>query len=290
MAGTVRELDRKPGLVALNGAQGLRWNKDNAEADLAGGQLAATTDDGPRTDVAEADGARDSYWTSGGCGAFAVAMVQRWPHLKIAVEVYRDGDDQFVSHCWAYDGTHKFDIFGAETWKPSEVSMGYRTDRVILDQNAEQVDDLFSTGANLGSVWEAADVIEEMFEQQTLLSDSGDTITLSSLADRWPQYASPEGAEGQCEGASIDVQELIGGSMIRCTGMMDEPVRNPNGAPLEAIGHHAVLLNGQVIDVTARQFDPGAPFPQLVDEWEYVDGWGCVERFDAETDEWVPYP
>lgn len=289
MTGAVQERDRKSGLIALPGARGLRWNKDNAEANLAGGQLTATTDGGPRTDVGEVDVASDSYWTSGGCGAFAAAMVERWPHLKIAVEMYVDGGEEFVSHCWAYDGTHKFDIFGSETWEPSEAPIGYRTTRVILDQSAQQVDDLFSSGANLGAMWEALNVIEKMFEPQTLQTSGGGTITLASLGDRFPQYATAEGAEGQCEGASIDVQELIGGTMIRCTGMMDQPRRNPNGAALEAIEHHAVLLNGQVIDVTARQFDPSAPFPQLVDEWEYVDGWESVEQFDAEADEWVPY-
>ena len=51
----------------------------------------------------------------GGCGSFALAMKEAYPHVKIAAEVDHEG---FVSHAWAYDGTYRYDADGATEWSP----------------------------------------------------------------------------------------------------------------------------------------------------------------------------
>lgn len=281
---TVREHDTRPGLIALSGTQGLRWNKDNTEATLPGGLLVADEIDGPRTNVPEYPDARTSYWTSGGCGAFAAAMVDRWPHLKIAVDIYMSSGEELVSHCWAYDGTHKYDIFGSEEWEPTEHAFGYDSLRVVLDQSAEQVDALFSTDANLDAMWEALDVIEVMFGEQSVTAGDGSCVTMIELAERWPEYGSADGARGESKIAALAVQELVGGELVRCTNEATELSDTP-----DADVHYAVLLNGSMIDLAARELNADASFPSLTDGCDYAEKWESTEKFDPRTDEWSMY-
>lgn len=107
-------------------------------------------------------------WHAGGCGAFAMAMVERWPHLKIACEMYNDHGAESVAHAWAYDPTtgHRFHIFGAEKWEPT-TRPDYDPDshRVLLDQSPGDVRRLFR-GFNTSEdhVFDALEVACEMFD------------------------------------------------------------------------------------------------------------------------------
>lgn len=107
-------------------------------------------------------------WHAGGCGAFAIALTERWPHLKIAAEMYHDHGAESVTHAWAYDPatSTRFHIFGAETWEPT-VRPDYDPDshRVLLDQSAEDVRRLFR-GFNTSedAVYDALEVVCEQFD------------------------------------------------------------------------------------------------------------------------------
>ena len=107
-------------------------------------------------------------WHAGGCGAFAIALTERWPHLKIAAEMYHDHGAESVAHAWAYDPATntRFHIFGAETWEPT-ARPDYDPDshRVLLDQSADDVRRLFR-GFNTGedAVFDAMEVVCEQFD------------------------------------------------------------------------------------------------------------------------------
>lgn len=107
-------------------------------------------------------------WHAGGCGAFAIAMTERWPHLKIAAEMYHDHGSESVAHAWAYDPATntRFHIFGSEPWTPTE-DPDYDPDshRVLLDQSAADVRALFG-GRNTSedTVFDAMEVACEMFD------------------------------------------------------------------------------------------------------------------------------
>lgn len=117
-------------------------------------------------------------WQEGGCGAFAIGMAQRWPHLKIACEMYDDHGADSVAHAWAYDpATNKrFHIFGAEDWKPT-TRPDYDPDshKVLLDQSPEDVQTLFR-GFNCSedAVMDATDVACEMFDPEYTPDDEYD--------------------------------------------------------------------------------------------------------------------
>lgn len=107
-------------------------------------------------------------WHAGGCGAFAIALTERWPHLKIAAEMYHDHGAESVAHAWAYDPATntRFHIFGAEAWAPT-TRPDYDPDshRVLLDQSAEDVRRLFR-GFNTSedTVYDAMEVVCEQFD------------------------------------------------------------------------------------------------------------------------------
>lgn len=109
-------------------------------------------------------------WHEGGCGAFAIAMTERWPHLKIAAEMYHDHGAESVAHAWAYDPAtgHRFHIFGAEKWEPT-TRPDYDPDshRVVLDQTPEDIKRLFR-GFNTSEdhVYDAMDVACELFDPE----------------------------------------------------------------------------------------------------------------------------
>lgn len=134
----------------------------------------------PNTDVGEhwsiAEGG--TRWHEGGCGAFAIAMTERWPHLKIACELYDDHGAESVAHAWAYDpSTNKrFHIFGAEDWTPT-TSPDYDPDshRVVLDQSPDDVRRLFR-GFNTSEdqVYDAMDVAVELFDPNYQPDESDD--------------------------------------------------------------------------------------------------------------------
>lgn len=107
-------------------------------------------------------------WHEGGCGAFAIAMTERWPHLKIAAEMYHDHGAESVAHAWAYDPNtnHRFHIFGAEPWTPTtRPDYDPESHRVLLDQSPEDVRRLFR-GFNTSedSVYDAMEVACELFD------------------------------------------------------------------------------------------------------------------------------
>lgn len=124
----------------------------------------------PNTEVAQhwsiAEGG--DRWHAGGCGAFAIALTERWPHLKIAAEMYHDHGAESVAHAWAYDPATntRFHIFGAEQWEPT-TRPDYDPDshRVLLDQNADDVRRLFR-GFNTSedTVFDAMEVVCEQFD------------------------------------------------------------------------------------------------------------------------------
>lgn len=117
-------------------------------------------------------------WHEGGCGAFAIAMTERWPHLQIACEMYDDHGAESVAHAWAYDPAtnRRFHIFGAEKWQPtSQPDYDRGSHRVLLGQSAEDVRRLFR-GHNCGedSVYDALEVACEMFDPGYVPPDGDD--------------------------------------------------------------------------------------------------------------------
>lgn len=131
----------------------------------------------PSTDVGEhwsiAEGG--TRWHEGGCGAFAIAMTERWPHLKIAAEMYDDHGAESVAHAWAYDPATntRFHIFGAETWQPT-TRPDYDPDshRVLLEQSPDDIRRLFR-GFNTGedAVFDGMEVACEMFDPDYVADD-----------------------------------------------------------------------------------------------------------------------
>lgn len=166
--------------MAQNMATGVHASHAAREAEIAARQSAQPVaesaevsgwDPGtPSTEVGEhwsiAEGG--TRWHEGGCGAFAIAMTERWPHLKIACEMYHDCGAESVAHAWAYDPATntRFHIFGAEKWEPT-TRPDYDPDshRALLDQSPDDVRRLFR-GFNTGEdhVFDAMDVACEMFD------------------------------------------------------------------------------------------------------------------------------
>jgi hypothetical protein len=121
-------------------------------------------------------------WHAGGCGAFAIAAVERWPHLQIACEMYYDHGKETVAHAWAYDPatSTRFHIYGAESWTPTD-RPDYDRDshRVLLNQTAEDVRRHFR-GHNCSedTVMDAMDVVCEMFDPNFVADDEFDRTHL----------------------------------------------------------------------------------------------------------------
>lgn len=117
-------------------------------------------------------------WHAGGCGAFAIAMTERWPHLKIAAEMYHDHGAESVAHAWAYDPATntRFHIFGAEQWEPT-IRPDYdpESHRVLLDQSPDDVRRLFR-GFNTSedAVYDALEVACEQFDPDYVADDEYD--------------------------------------------------------------------------------------------------------------------
>lgn len=114
-------------------------------------------------------------WHAGGCGAFAIAMTERWPHLTIAAEMYHDHGAESVAHAWAYDPATntRFHIFGAEPWTPTNrPDYDPESHRVLLDQSPDDVRRLFR-GFNTSedSVYDAMEVACEMFDPDYVAPD-----------------------------------------------------------------------------------------------------------------------
>jgi len=120
------------------------------------------------------------------------------------------------------------------------------------------------------------------------LSDDDDA-SISAIRSELRDFSTPEGATYFCEGGSMMLQEMIGGEMLRLTGMVSEPSRNPGDSNLAAIEHHVLVKNGYVYDITARQFEPSADFPQILAVEEFLSKWNTVEMFDREEDDWIDY-
>jgi len=94
-------------------------------------------------------------------------------------------------------------------------------------------------------------------------------------------YSDVDAATNSCEVASADAQEAIGGSILRLTGMLSQPVRNPNSEKLEDIEHYVVLKDDYVYDFTARQFYPSSEFPIIMLAEEYLSDWASVDYIDG---------
>lgn len=80
----------------------------------------------------------------------------------------------------------------------------------------------------------------------------------ASMARANPKWSRPKGAAQQCEQASFRFCMLleergIASTLVTC----EEPA------------HVAVLVDGLVVDLTARQFDPDAAFPMVTTEREW---------------------
>lgn len=124
----------------------------------------------PNLDVGEhwslAEGG--TRWHEGGCGAFAIAMVERWPHLQIACEMYHDRSAESVAHAWAYDPATntRFHIFGAQGWAPTtRPDYDPESSRVLLGQTPEDVRRLFrGFKCSEDEVYDAMNVAVEMFD------------------------------------------------------------------------------------------------------------------------------
>jgi hypothetical protein len=90
-------------------------------------------------------------------------------------------------------------------------------------------------------------------------------------------FRTPEGATGMCEYAAEETQIHLGGETLRLNGRRSSPVRNPDSADPSDLEHCVVLVDGLVVDMTARQFDPAAPFPLVVDAETYLADWDRIE-------------
>lgn len=105
---------------------------------------------------------------------------------------------------------------------------------------------------------------------------------LRHLIARWTsmfrhQYASPEGADGQCAACSLDfnseLRDVLGVYATTADWYADrrgvdqgQPVPHPWFDNLhESVyrGHTCTLVDGWYIDFTARQFYPEAPYPLI---------------------------
>lgn len=136
-----------------------------------------------------------SEWVSGGCGALAVALQERFPNLHIAAEMYMDHGTMSVVHAWAYDGTHRFDAYGANKWEPTESpDYAYESTHVELDVTPEQLDRLFSGGYSKDGYPDADYVVEEMFGGQEPLQREtpGTAEDQSLLVAQYKMAADPD--------------------------------------------------------------------------------------------------
>jgi hypothetical protein len=112
---------------------------------------------------------------------------------------------------------------------------------------------------------------------------------MSGIRSELRDFSTPAGATDFCEGGSIMLQEMIGGEVLRLTGMVDEPSRNPNGVSPASIEHHVLLKNDYVYDITARQFNPDADFPEIVPAEEFLSRWNAVKVFDSQEQDWFDF-
>jgi hypothetical protein len=108
----------------------------------------------------------------------------------------------------------------------------------------------------------------------------------------WEPWNTPEGALGQCYGASCDY--AAGGpeghahegehtSVAAFTGYKGDPSRAVHllGEPAKMEGHYAAVTETtegpQVVDWTARQFDSEADFPHVRPLEEYSAMWNTTK-------------
>jgi len=153
----------------------------------------------------------------------------------------------------------------------------------VIDKNGRQTTVHKSVGKTSANQRIPAPRKESVTAIHRRLSDSDDA-SMSGIRSYFKDFSTPEGSSNFCEGASIDLVEMIGGEMIRVTGLVEEPTRNPNSASQSAIEHHAVLKNGYVYDVTARQFEPDADFPEIVPAEEFFAKWDQIEVYGKDDD------
>ena len=99
---------------------------------------------------------------------------------------------------------------------------------------------------------------------------------VARMAQSNPVWGRPKGAEGQCKKASLRTSLYLEQCGYEVAYLVcDSP---------EAGGdHYALLVEGEhVVDMTARQFDPSAPFPWIVDVTEWKQ-WLTLDVFRRTT-------
>lgn len=85
-----------------------------------------------------------------------------------------------------------------------------------------------------------------------------------------------EGAAGMCEIAAGDFADAAGGTVAdfsHPTFPLHRAYSGWQGKDPSEVAHSVAVVNGQVVDWTARQFDPDADFPHVEDLETYRKRW-----------------
>lgn len=92
------------------------------------------------------------------------------------------------------------------------------------------------------------------------------TATLDSFVAQHPECFDGRRVSGECDTLSRALQGLFKGArLVRVEGYKLKPAKPIWRIPTNYWCHTALELEGKVIDVTARQFDPSHPVPRITD-------------------------
>lgn len=80
----------------------------------------------------------DSYvptWTHGNCDSYALALIQKHPHLKLAVIGHKEQEGWWPTHYLAHDGKLAYDSRGS--YELDQIAETFSVDVVELNQDLE---------------------------------------------------------------------------------------------------------------------------------------------------------
>lgn len=88
------------------------------------------------------------------------------------------------------------------------------------------------------------------------------TAACAEFASQHPQYADAHGAADMCQEASAEFLDLlIESGVLAPDGIQRSEWENAEAGIVDGYVHYAARVGPWLIDWTARQFDPEAPWP-----------------------------
>ena len=106
------------------------------------------------------------------------------------------------------------------------------------------------------------------------------------LIERHPEWGDQRRATGACRAAAC----LLADQLHRAGGIPFAILKGekaPPGSPRAECFHHAVEVEGVVVDLTYRQFVSDAPWPRVTSREMFNADWGRVESYAFGSGEWL---